>query len=425
MKEPLEGQGIGWPGNKITAMLTKFAIDNLKPQAKRYEVHDANGLYIVVQPSGRKSFAVRFRIDGKPRKLTLDKGLTLAEARAAAAKALVEVEKKIDPTAAKRKAKDAHRTATANTFKTVAESYLEREGRKNEDERLRSLAWRRQLLERLVYPTLGERPIGAIKRNAVIELLDKIEDGKLFHPETREPIRGGATMAHSTLAIIRAIMNWHAVRDEDYRSPIVRGMGRIKPRKRKRERVLNDDELRAVWKTAESRGADPFATLVRFLLLTAARRSEGAGLSWDELDDEGWTLPAPRNKVKLDLVRPLSAAARDLLAARPRIEGCPYVFTYGKKPLATFSQSKEEFDEACGVTGWTLHDLRRTARTLMSRAGVNPDHAERCLGHVMPGIRDNYDRHEFYEEKRQALDALAAQIERIVNPAHNIVPLRG
>jgi hypothetical protein len=262
-------------------MLTKFAIDKLKPRSTRYEVPDGNGLYVVVQPSGRKSFAVRFRIDGRPRKLTLEKGLTLAEARAAAAKALVEVEKKNDPTVVKRKAKDAHRAAAANTFKAVAEAYLDREGKKKEDERLRSLAWRRQLLERLVYPTLGDRPIGGIKRNAVIELLDNIEDGKLFHPETNEPIRGGATMAHSTLAIIRAIMNWHAVRDEDYRSPIVRGMGRIKPKKQKRERVLNDDELRAVWKTAESRGADPFAMLIRFLLLTAARRNEGAGLSWE------------------------------------------------------------------------------------------------------------------------------------------------
>jgi integrase len=406
-------------------MLTRFAIDNLKPRATRYEVPDGNGLYVVVQPSGRKSFAVRFRIGGRPRKLTLEKGLTLAEARAAAAKALVEVEKNNDPTVVKRKTKDAQRAAAANTFKAVAEAYLDREGKKKEDERLRSLAWRRQLLERLVYPTLGDRPIGVIKRNAVIELLDKIEDGKLFHPETKEPIRGGATMAHSALAIIRAIMNWHAVRDEDYRSPIVRGMGRIKPKKRKRERVLNDDELRAVWKTAEQRGADPFAALVRFLLLTAARRSEGAGLSWAEIDDAGWTLPARRNKVKLDLVRPLSAAARKLLEDRPRIAGCLYVFTYGRKPLATFSQSKEEFDEACGVIGWTLHDLRRTARTLMSRAGVTPDHAERCLGHVMPGIRDNYDRHEFYEEKRHAFDALAAQIERIVNPVHNVLPLRG
>jgi integrase len=406
---------------------TDFTIKALRPSAGRTEhrVPDCQGLYVVVQPTGRKSFAVRFRANGKPKKLTLPPGTTLAEARSKAATAVLMAQRGEDPTAAKRMAKEAQRAAAANTFKAVAEAYLEREGKKREDERLRSLAWRRQLLERLVYPMLGDRPIGAIKRNAVIELLDKIEDGKLFHPVTKQPIKGGATMAHSTLAIVRAVMNWHAVRDEDYRSPIVRGMGRIKPRKRKRERVLNDDELRAVWNTAESRDADPFAALVRFLLLTAARRSEGAGLSWQEITGAEWILPARRNKVKLDLVRPLSAAAQKLLEKRPRIFDCPYVFTYGKKPLATFSQSKEEFDEACGVTGWTLHDLRRTARTLMSRAGVNPDHAERCLGHVMPGIRDNYDRHEFYDEKRKAFEALAAQIERIVNPVENVVSMRG
>src|SRR5262249_61190311 len=100
------------PGRgRVTAMLTKFAIDNLKPRPTRYEVPDGKGLYVVVQPSGRKSFAVRFRIEGRPRKLTLERGLTLAEARAAAAKALVEVEKKSDPAALKRKAKDAQRAA--------------------------------------------------------------------------------------------------------------------------------------------------------------------------------------------------------------------------------------------------------------------------------------------------------------------------
>ena len=281
------------------------------------------------------------------------------------------------------------------------------------------------MLERLVYPTLGDRPIGAIKRNAVIELLDKIEDGKLFHPETKKPIRGGATMAHSTLAIVRS--DHELARRPRRRLPVADRSrdGADQAEEAQARTRLTDNELRAIWKTAEARGGDPFGALLRFLLLTAARRGEGAGLTWDEFDDARWTLPARRNKVKLDLIRPLSTAARALLASRPRIEDCPYVFTYGKKPVATFSQSKDEFDGACGVSGWTLHDLRRTARTLMSRAGVNPDHAERCLGHVMPGIRDNYDRHEFYEEKRIAFEALAAQIERIVNPVENIVPMRG
>jgi integrase len=398
-------------------MLTDIAVRNLKPKpAMRYEVPDGNGLYIVIQPSGKKSFAVRFRVDGVPKKLTLRRGLTLAEARVEAAAARLKAERKEDPTAEKKKAKHAAQEAAANTFEAVAEEYLKRESKKKGAERLRSLEWRRKLLERLVYPTLGHQPIHTIKRKAVIGLLDKIEDGELRHPDTKEPIKGGATMAHMTLAVVRAIMNWHQVRDEDFRSPIVRGMARIKAKDRKRDRTLTDDELRAIWTTAEARGPDPFAALVRFLLLTAARRSEAAAMTRNEIKDGDWALPPHRNKVKLELVRPLSKVAHELLESQPQIDDCPYFFTYGKKPIATFSQSKSAFDDATGVTGWTLHDLRRTARTLMSRAGVNPDHAERCLGHLMPGIRDNYDKHEFYHEKKQAYEALAAQIERIVHP---------
>ena len=406
-------------------MLSKFAIDSLKPKPVRYEVPDGTGLYVVVQPTGRKSWAVRFRVDGKPRKLTLDKGLTLAQARAAAAKALVEVEKKNDPTVAKRKAKETQQVAAANTFKTVAKSYLKHEGRKKEGERLRSLEWRRALLERLVYPALGDQPITAIKRKAVIELLDKIEHGELVNPKTKEPIRGGATMAHSTLAIVRKIMRWHAVRDEDYIAPIVPGMARISPAKHARARTLNDDELRAVWKAAEDRATDPFAAMVRFLCLTAARRGEAAALTWNEIVGTDWVLPKERNKVKVELVRPLSRAAQELLDAQPRIDGCPFVFTYGRKALAAFSQCKEEFDEACGVTGWTLHDLRRTARTLMSRAGVNSDVAEQCLGHLLHGVRKTYNRDDFKEQKKIAFEVLAALINQIVNPpAANVASLR-
>jgi integrase len=410
-------------------MLTEIAIRNLKAKPTRYEKPDGNGLFVVVQPSGRKSYAVRFRVNGKPKKLTLPKGTKLAEARVEAAAALLKVHQGHDPTAAKKERKEAQRIAAENTFKAVSESYLEREGKKKEGERLRSLQWRRALLERLVYPTLGDQPIAAIKRKAIIELLDKIEDGKLIDKDSRKPIRGGATMAHSTLAVVRKIMRWYAVRDEDYVVPIVPGMARIKPDDRARSRLLTDGELRAVWRTAEER-ADPFAAMVRFLLLTAARRSEAAAMTWNEIiadADAGpcWLLPAARNKVKVDLLRPLSKAAQNLLDAQPRIDGCHYVFTYGRKPLAAFSQCKGDFDAASGVSGWTLHDLRRTARTLMSRAGVNSDHAEQCLGHLLSGVRKTYNRDDFKQQKRIAFDALAALIERIVNPPHgNVQPLR-
>ena len=284
------------------------------------------------------------------------------------------------------------------------------------------MEWRRALLERLVYPTLGDQPIATIKRKAIIELLDAIEDGKLANAKGR--IKGGATMAHSTLAIIRKIMRWYAVRDEDYVVPIVPGMARIKPDERARSRILNDDELRRVWRMTEER-SDPFAAMIRFMLLTACRRSEAAALTWDEIvkDDIGpcWLLPAARNKVKVDLIRPLSEAAQAILEAQAQIDDCPYVFTYGRRPLAAFSQCKDEFDEASGVTGWTLHDLRRTARTLMSRADVISDHAEQCLGHLLSGVRKIYNRDDFKAQKKAAFDALAALIVRIVNPPESNV----
>jgi integrase len=414
-------------GNGSPKKLTDRAIKNLKAGPARREISDGkNGLFVVLQPGGRKSFAVRYRFGGHPRKLTLPRGITLAAARKAAADAIHEVEQGRDPSDAKRQAQEAQRKAAANTFKAIAESYLERESNKEEGKRLRSLEWRRALLERLVYPVLGDQPIGAIKRRAIIELLDAIEDGKLV--SAKGPIKGGATMAHVTLAIMRKIMRWHAVRDEDYVVPIVPGMARIKPGERARSRVLTDDELRRVWRAAEARPDDPFAAMIRFMLLTACRRSEAAAITWDEIvaDDIGpcWLLPAARNKVKVDLIRPLSKVAQDLLAVQPRIDDCPFVFTYGRRPLAAFSQCKDEFDEASSVTGWTLHDLRRTARTLMSRAGVISDHAEQCLGHLLSGVRKTYNRDDFKAQKKAAFEALASQIGLILNPQPNVTALR-
>jgi integrase len=398
----------------MNKVLTDIAIRNLKPGANRREVPDAGarGLYVVIQPSGLKSFAVRYRFAGMPRKLTLQSGITLSAARKATADALYEVEQGRDPSATKRQAKQVHRATAENTFQAVAEEYFKREGG-----RLRTGASRKNDLERLVYPTLGARPITDIRRSDIIRLLDKVEEGEPLG------IKGGATQADRTLAYIRKIMNWHATRSDDFLSPIVRGMARVKAKERERERTLTDDELRLVWKTAETTPG-PFGSYVQFLLLTAARRSEASDMVRSELSGTDWTLPADRNKTKVDLVRPLSAAALEVLSKVTKLAGCEFVFsTDGKNPISGFTRFKEKFDKACGVTGWTLHDLRRTARSLMSRAGVNSDHAERCLGHVIAGVRGTYDRYEYHAEKRHAFEALAGQIDRIVNRRDNVAVL--
>jgi integrase len=145
-----------------------------------------------------------------------------------------------------------------------------------------------------------------------------------------------------------------------------------------------------------------------------------------ELNGGIWTIPAGRMKAKMEHVIPLSAKAKAVLADLPAI-GTTYVFsTNGRTPIGGFGYFKTAFDRRSGVKGWTLHDLRRTARSLLSRAGVEADVAERCLAHTIGGVRGTYDGHRYIDEKARAFEALAAMIERILNPsAENVVSLRG
>jgi integrase len=388
----------------VAKRLTEIAIRHLKPGPQRREISDrANGLFVVLQPSGRRSFAVRTRVNGKPVKLTIGSWpvVSLVSARQRAATIMAELAGGQDPREAKQAAAVKAAAARAETLTAVCEEYLKREGPK-----LRSADQRRADLRRHVYPALGDRPISTIKRSDIVRLLDEVEDNS------------GARAADLTLAVLRRLMHWHSARSDDYVPPIVRGMGRWNAAEHRRSRILDDDEFRRVWAATADHAINPFSALVRFLLLSAARRSEAAGMKEGEVDDDGvWTLPPSRSKTKTEIVRPLSKAALELLNQRPRIEDCPYFFTGdGGQPFGSFSRGKRILDAASGVRGWRLHDLRRTARSLFSRAGVNSDIAERCLGHALPGIRATYDRHKYVDEMRPAFETLAAQLDRTVHP---------
>jgi integrase len=430
--------------------LTDVKIRSLKPGPKRREIPDGSGLYLVLQPSGARGFAMRYRRHGRPVKFTLGTyfagdikdapepkiggPLTLKGARELATKATREIEKGHDPIAAKRRDTEAKEQAAQDTFKAIATEYLKRvcgmkvdaEGNETFDrEKKRTGRERHLMLKRAIFPEIGKRPIAEIKRKEIVRLLDKIED------------KSGIVASDRVLALVSTIFNWHAKRDDDFATPIVKGMARTKPRERARERALSDDELRVIWKVSgETEG--PFPALVRFLLLTAARRDEAAKMLWSEIDGADWQLPKERNKTKQDFVRPLCDAAEAVLKGRPRIEGSKFVFTNdGKRPVGGYSKSKRTFDEAVlkelrkenpkaePFENWTLHDLRRTARSLMSRAEVNTDHAERCLGHIIGGVRGVYDRYEFYDQKKKAFEALAVLIERATNPpADNVLQFK-
>lgn len=352
------------------------------------------GFGVRVTAAGVRSFVMNYSIARRERRYTIGRWPDWSVLRAIneAGALRQRIDRGEDPLDSRRKREGG----TNTTLKAICEEYIKGEGKS-----LRTVEWRQQVLKRLVYPELGAKQIEDIKRTDIGRLLDQIED------------KNGPTMADRTLAVVRKIMNWHALRTDDFHSPIVRGMGRVNPKKRARVRVLTDDELRAVWRAAEG-STGPFGRLARFILLTGARRTEAAAMTWRELDGE-WTLPGARNKTKVDFVRPLSAEARSVLPAK--VDGCDYVFTTdGANPISGFAKFKLAFDKACGVTGWTLHDLRRTARSLLSRAGVPAGHVERCLGHIMPGVGDVYGRHEYLEEKRDAFNRLAALIMEIIKP---------
>jgi integrase len=388
---------------KLTATFTDKA--TAEPGAERTVFWDETlpGFGLMVTKGGHRSFVYQYRAPGsRSRRMTFPFEMGLEKARKEAKKALGGVASGGDPLQERRKAE----AQAENTVQSICEEYLRRDGRK-----LRIRDRIEATLKRLVYPRLGARQIDTITRSEIVRLLDKIED------------ECGPVMADQVLAYVRRIMNWHAARSDEFRSPILRGMARTKPRQLARERILDDDELRAVWKAAEA-FPGPFGYMVRFILLTATRRNEVAHMADTELSNGDWTIPGTRYKNKLDHVIPLSQAARDLLAQIPRIKGVKFIFTTGSTAIGGFSKFKEDFDEECGATGWTTHDLRRTARSLMSRAGVDADIAERCLGHVIQGVRGIYDRHAYHAEKKRAFEMLAAQIDRILNPQDNVIPMR-
>jgi integrase len=382
--------------------LTDISIKALKPKAAQYEVADANaqGLRVVVFPSGQRSFIYRYRFGGRTRKMTLQ-ALSLAAARKVVADAALQLDQNIDPAVAKRAARTAAAEAAANTVAAVCAECFAREGK---DLRSGTLKSQQAVLRRAVLPVIGARPVTAITRSELVRLFDKIED-------SRGP--GAADVAKRVLS---KVFHWYEGRSDTFRTPIVKAM---KPRIKAnggRSRILSDDELHKIWLAAD-KDTGTFGAQVQLLLLTCARRNEIAGLKWDEIVGSDWTLPPERNKVAQALIRPLSKQALAILQAQPRIVGGQYVFgRSGHNPFGGFGPAKRRLDKASGVSAWWLHDLRRTSRSLLSRAGVNADHAERCLGHIIGGVRGIYDRHEFYGEKKHAFQALAAQVERIVNP---------
>jgi integrase len=235
----------------------------------------------------------------------------------------------------------------------------------------------------------------------VTALLDAVEEQRSM------------ALADHVLAVICKMFNWHAARDERFHSPLVRGMARTSFTARARDRILSDAELASLWNALE-RTSYPFGPFIKLLLLTAQRRDEVAQMRWSEIEGDLWTMPKERYKSGRANAVPLTPAVLGILSGIPRTG--EFVFTTtGRTPISGFSKAKAAIDRVSGVTGWRLHDLRRTARSLMSRTGVSSDIAERVLGHTIPGVAGVYDRHSYVPEKSEALEKLSQAIAKIVD----------
>jgi integrase len=399
------------------ARLTIRALEAVKPGPERREIPDSllPGLYFIVQPTGARSWAVRYRHQGTSRKHTLGgyPTIDLKAARALGGKALRAAAEGRDPG----REKVLARAAKADSVDHIVEEFLERHVRRSN--RLRTAQETERLLRQHVLPRWRGRMVHEITRRNVLDILDRVVDG------------GAPIAANRVFAAVRKFFNWCVARDIIAASPCAG----VKPptAERARDRVLSDDELRLVWAAADKLGG-AFGPLVKLLALTGQRRDEVAGMRWDELDLDArlWTLPAGRTKNDKPHDVPLSSAAIAVLKSVPRVADSPFVLTTnGAAPASGYSKNKRRLDALlpADMPAWRLHDLRRTCASGMARLGINLPVIEKCLNHVsgsFAGIVGVYQKHSFADEKRAALEAWGSFVAALVEgkPTSKVVRLR-
>jgi integrase len=261
----------------------------------------------------------------------------------------------------------------------------------------------------------GHRSVHEIKKRDIRDVIEKIYHG------------GAHRVANTSLVAIKVFFKWCVDRGILDESPC-KDMRAI-AKERSRDRILSDNELCSVLKASREIGY-PFGSLAETLILTAQRKSEVAKLTWKQihLDSLEWRLPAENSKNGKAHVVHLSEEMVALLEGTPRLG--PYVFsTEGSAPYQGFSKAKARLDRASGVTDWTLHDLRRTAVSGMARLGVAHHVADKVLNHqsgAISGVAAVYQRHEFLDERKRALEAWGRHVAGLLHGAttSNVVEIR-
>ena len=401
-------------------------IENLKPLSARYDRIEARGFSVRVFPGGTKTFQLRYQFEGKTRRISLGNypGTTLKMAREALERLRACLDRGVDPIAfqeeqaaiavreaeegiriAEEVAEAAQREAQSTTVAQLVDEYIEKWAKP----RKRTWSEDYRMLHKDVVPAWGERKAKEITRRDVLTLLESIVD------------RGAGIMANRTLEVVRRMFNYAIEQTLLETSPCARV--RVPAQEKQRDRVLTEDEIRTFWNGLAKAGMSEGSRMaLRFLLLTAQRKSEVIEAPWAEFDLVGgwWTIPSGRAKNKASHRIPLSAGALELLKRAKELSGdSQWVFPsplYADRHMGptAIDHAMHRALPTIGLIDATPHDLRRTAASHMTGSGIPRLTITKILNHAEPGVTAVYDRHSYDREKRQALDAWGRRLEEII-----------
>jgi integrase len=384
----------------------------------RNEIPDRGcpGLYLVVEPTGTKSWAHRYRRHGVPKKDTLGRagegGLALAAARHAVAAARHRLGQGATPAAAHRAPATAVGHTTGDSVEAAIASFLDLHAYRKT--RLNSAKATEYSFNRFVLPAWRGRRVNEISRRDVIDLVERVAVETPY-------------AANRLLAALSKFFNWLCARDVIPMSPAA---GVERPhREIPRQRTLTDAELRALWRACEGEGA--FGAAVRLMILTGSRRNEASGMRWTEIDEKRqlWLLPAGRAKNHRSHIIPISSQAWALLQSLPQINGSDFVFTAdGRGPVVGWAKVKARISHKAGLDAksWRLHDARRSCASGMQRLGVPVPVVEKALNHasgIFRGIVAVYQTHDYADDVRIAFQKWGDHVERLAGKPAKVVRL--
>jgi integrase-like protein len=353
--------------------------------------------------------------------------LLVEDARTKARKWLAWIDRGLDPAIEEEKERRANTTQQAHTFAILAEHYIERRVRKQRQAKRTEREIRSEII-----PVLGKTPIRDVTRQDVVKLCEALLDRK-----KKTPVEGhtGLYYAHTVYGHIRAIFNY-GIDKGTYdleRSPC----DRLRPSsflgaKESRNRILDDDETRALWAATAKMGY-PAGPMYRALLLSGCRLEEIAHAHRQEIKGDTLVVPAERFKSNAQHEVPLTPALVCELAVCPKFKSGGFLFsaTWGKTPIQNFGRQKARLDRLMlaelqrikaekgepvpeALTPWKNHDLRHVVRSKLSRLRF-PEHIiELCIGHGRKGLARVYDHHKFSDEIREAMTAYSEEVLRLV-----------